>query len=171
MLTIYQAESDEDRRRVQKLVSEYLYWASTMLDPAVAAQFDLEAMIAKASMEIGVFYPPQGRLLIAMYDDALAGIACLQPVGERIAEVKRMYVRPSVRGLGIGRALLERIIAEARQIGYSTLRLDSARFMTAAHQLYRSAGFKDTDPYPESEIPAELHPQWVYMELALESEA
>ena len=78
-----------------------------------------------------------------------------------------MYVRPAFRGKGIGRSLLEKLIEAAREIGYWRLRLDSATFMTEAHRLYHSLGFKDIEPYPESEIPAALHQHWVFMELAL----
>lgn len=81
-----------------------------------------------------------------------------------MAEIKRMFVRPASRGQGVGRMLLEALIAEARQIGYSTIRLDSTRFMKAAHSLYRSAGFQEIGPYQESEIPPEFHQHWVFME-------
>jgi hypothetical protein len=52
-------------------------------------------------------------------------------------------------------------------IGYPRIRLDSARFMKAAHSLYRSAGFQEIDPYPESEIPAKFQEHWVFMEKSL----
>jgi GNAT superfamily N-acetyltransferase len=91
----------------------------------------------------------------------------MRRIREDTGEIKRMYVRPDYRRRGIGLALLEALIAEARQIGYPTIRLDSTRFMKAAHALYRSLGFREIDPYPESEIPQELQHQWVFMEKRL----
>jgi hypothetical protein len=58
---------------------------------------------------------------------------------------------------------------EARALGYLKLRLDSARFMKAAHSLYHSTGFQEIEAYPESEIPEEFHEHWVFMEKNLSS--
>ncbi len=63
--------------------------------------------------------------------------------------------------------LLEKLLSEAKEVGYSEVRLDSARFMHAAHSLYRSAGFQEIDPYPESEIPPEFQEHWIFMEMIL----
>ncbi|UCH98613.1 MAG: GNAT family N-acetyltransferase [Candidatus Aminicenantes bacterium] len=81
-----------------------------------------------------------------------------------IGEVERLYVRPAFRGKGIGKKLVIKILAEALEIGYKTIRLDSAKYMVEAHDLYRSFGFQDTEPYTESEIPPEFHQHWVFME-------
>ena len=64
-----------------------------------------------------------------------------------IGEIKRLYVAPAARGLGLGRLLVERIIVVARQIGYSSLLLDTLPFMKEAQSLYVSLGFKPTAPY------------------------
>ncbi len=117
--------------------------------------------------ELHIFLPPGGRLLLAYDDSAAAGCACVRANTDRIAELKRMYVRPSHRRKGIGRALVDAVIKEVRLAGYSTLRLDSAGFMTDAHALYRSVGFQDIAPYPESEIPEEFRVHWVFMQLSL----
>ncbi|MGH9020498.1 MAG: GNAT family N-acetyltransferase [Acidimicrobiales bacterium] len=86
---------------------------------------------------------PRGRLLLARVDSAPAGVAALLPVDDLVAEVKRVYVVPSARGRGVARLLLERVIDDARGLGYLTLRLESHRYMTAAIALYRSLGFVD----------------------------
>ena len=91
----------------------------------------------------------------------------MKKLREDIGEIKRMYVRPQFRGKGLGRALLETLITEAKEVGYPVVRLDSARFMNEAHALYRSAGFSEIDPYPESEIPPEYQKHWVFMERQL----
>ena len=78
-----------------------------------------------------------------------------------------MYIRPNYRGRGIGKKLLEYLFQEATIIGYRCTRLDSARLMDVAHSLYRPFGFRDIDPYPDSEIPKEIQEHWVLMEKTL----
>jgi ribosomal protein S18 acetylase RimI-like enzyme len=77
--------------------------------------------------------------------------------------MKRLYVRPQFRGKGLGRELAERVIADARQIGYSQLRLDTVEpMMRAAVVMYRQLGFREIPPYRENPIEGAL-----YMELEL----
>jgi GNAT superfamily N-acetyltransferase len=117
--------------------------------------------------QLDKFAPPAGLLLLAEWQDRMAGIAGLRRLDASTGEVKRMYVRPMARGRGVGRALLHGLIAEARLMGYRLVRLDSARFMAAAHALYRSAGFQEIEPYPGSEIPEAFQSNWIFMELLL----
>ena len=108
--------------------------------------------------------PPSGRLLLGSVDHHPAGVACLKSLGDECGEIKRMYVRPDWRRIGLGGALLERLLAEAAQIGYQRIRLDSARFMVDAHRLYRTFGFEEIEPYEGSEIPPGFQSQWVFMQ-------
>jgi ribosomal protein S18 acetylase RimI-like enzyme len=78
-----------------------------------------------------------------------------------------MYVDPSFRRIGAGRAILESLILEAKKAGYKNIRLDSPKFMEAAHALYRSFGFMDIPVYPEVEIPEEFRQYLLFMELDL----
>jgi len=59
---------------------------------------------------------------------------------------------------------LENLIERSREMGHKIIRLDTAWFMEAAQELYHSAGFKDIDPYPGTEVPEEVHPYWIFME-------
>ena len=111
--------------------------------------------------------PPNGRLLLVQVDDQIAELGGLCQIGESTGEIKRMYVRPSFQGKGLGRKLLEKLIAEARQIGYSKLRLDVGPYAKNAEKLYRSVGFTEIEPYPESEAPPEIHSKWTFMEMSL----
>ena len=146
MLRIYQAESDQDRAYVRELFWEYLEWANAGLNKEFGINFAIEQMIEEDMLSLYKFYPPSGRLLLAAKDDQIAGLACMRQIREGMGEVKRMYVRDAFRGQGIGRALLQEVIKEARAAGYSRLRLDSARFMHTAHSLYRASGFEEIDP-------------------------
>jgi len=75
-----------------------------------------------------------------------------------------MYVRSEARNRGLGRALLVQLLEEARLAGYTLVRLDSARFMNEAHQLYRNIGFREIEAYEGSEIPKEFQKNWIFME-------
>ena len=94
------------------------------------------------------YVPPRGRLFLASRGGLSIGTAGLKRLADDTAEVKRLYVVPQVRGRGIGKLLLARIIEEACRIGYGRLRLDSHRAsMTAAIALYRHFGFTEIAPY------------------------
>lgn len=128
---------------------------------------NIKDAIEKDMAKLKQFAPPEGRLIIAEFDAQKAGSVALRKIGENIGEVKRMYVKPQFRRKGIGRALLQAIIDEASKIGYSKIQLDTPYFATAAQSLYREFGFQETSPYPESDIPEYLHPQWIFMELVI----
>lgn len=111
----------------------------------------------------GHYAPPDGRLLLPECDGQLAGCVALHKLEEGVCEMKRLYLRPQFRGKGLGRTLVDRIIAEARQIGYSRMRLDTVEpVMKDAVGLYRKIGFREIAPYCANPIAGAL-----YMELLL----
>jgi ribosomal protein S18 acetylase RimI-like enzyme len=111
----------------------------------------------------GRYAAAAGRLLLAIDDDIPAGCVALQPMDEETCEMKRLYVRPAFRGRGTGRTLAQAVIAEARQIGYAFMRLDTIPSkMAEAVVLYERLGFREIPPYRENPFPEAL-----YMELNL----
>jgi len=95
----------------------------------------------------GAYAPPRGRLLIAGDESRPAGCIALRPIDGETGEMKRLYVRPEFRAAHLGRRLAERLIADARAIGYRRMCLDTLPTMRSAQRLYESLGFRDIPPY------------------------
>ena len=100
----------------------------------------------------GDYARPRGRLVLARVAGEPAGCVALRPLGDDVAEMKRLYVRASCRGMGIGRTLAERVIDEARALGYRTVKLDTLPAMADAQRLYRELGFADTPAYNDNPV-------------------
>jgi GNAT superfamily N-acetyltransferase len=167
MVKVIIANKPEHSPHIRELFWEYLQWANAKVNENFSVNFDIAVMLEADMKDLDKFMPPKGRLLLAYSDDAPSGIACLKQLTPDVGEIKRMYVRPTRRGTGIGRALVQRLLSEANAIGYERVRLDSARFMIEAHQLYRSMGFREIEAYAGSEIPEAFHQHWIFMELKL----
>ncbi len=100
----------------------------------------------------GEYAPPPGRLLLAREGGIIVGCVAMRPLTLETCEMKRLYVRPQSRAGGVGRQLAERVIAEARAIGYHRTHLDTLPTMAGAQRLYESLGFKDIPPYRHNPI-------------------
>jgi ribosomal protein S18 acetylase RimI-like enzyme len=154
-LEILQAESASQIASIRELFLEY---AQSLGFSLCFQSFDNEL----AGLP-GDYARPEGRLLLASVERAPAGCVALHKLGAEICEMKRLYVRPQFRGKGLGKILAERVIAEARQIGYKQLRLDTVEpMMRTAVAMYRNLGFREIAPYRANPIEGAL-----YMELQL----
>ncbi len=152
---VYQAESSEQIAAIRELFLEY----AKSLNFSLCFQ-SFEKELAELP---GGYAPPKGRLLLATHGPQLAGCAALHKLEDEICEMKRLYVRRQFRGKGLGRVLAERVVADAREIGYKRLRLDTIEpVMRDAVAMYRKLGFKEIAPYRENPIAGAL-----YMELEL----
>jgi len=110
----------------------------------------------------GKYLPPRGRLYVVSVQGKTAGCAGLRPFDSTTCEMKRLFVRGEHRGLGLGRLLAGKLIADARSIGYERMVLDTLPSMGRAQLLYRSLGFTDITPYRHNPVPGAK-----YMELQL----
>ena len=110
----------------------------------------------------GRFGPPMGSLLLARYKTKPAGCVGLMDLSDGICEVRRLFVKPEYRRLGIGKALIEAAIEYARRIDYKVMRLNTNKRMAAAERLYRSYGFRDIEPYEQFDVDS-----MVFLELNL----
>jgi GNAT superfamily N-acetyltransferase len=138
-MRLLQATTPREWDEAQRLVREY------------AASLNVDLSFQNLDHELQHFTteyaPPIGAFILA--EDAGQYAACigLRQFAEGIGEIKRLYVVPAARGLGLGRLLVERIIVVARAAGYSSLLLDTLPFMKEAQSLYVALGFKPTAPY------------------------
>lgn len=95
---------------------------------------------------------PYGRLYIALVDDKPAGCIALRKLDEKRSELKRLYIRPEFRGEKIAKSLMELIIKDAKEIGYSCILLDTISFMKEAINMYKNFGFREIPPYNNSPV-------------------
>ncbi len=137
-------DRDEDLADVRRLVNAHA--------DARATTPGVEFVRADAAGMPGPYVPPRGGLWLAASADGGLGCVALRPISDTSAEVKRMFVYPDARGRGIGRALMERVVAEARARGYRWLRLGTLSDMAAAQALYLSLGFRPIDRYRADEL-------------------
>ena len=166
-------QTPEEFGPIVLLAGEFTEWARGRLLAEYGIDLEFESEQALFS-DFGSLQESRGRLYLAELDSEPVGMGGLKPVAARDeAEIKRMYVRPSARGLGIGRAILQRLIDDARMLGFTTLRLDSAPFMHEAHALYRQFGFVPSAPHEGWEfegVPALRDVPGVFMSLDLSAD-
>ena len=140
------------RETARYLIAEYLRWIGSAAAASYGLSFDIDAMVTSDIEDREKFYPPSGRLYLIRRDDLAVGVGCLKRITPAVAEIQRMYVQPHTRGLGAGRLLLQQLLSDARAIGYDVVRLESLKFLSAAHALYRSVGFVEITPYADNSM-------------------
>ena len=110
----------------------------------------------------GEYAPPGGALSVAVIGNDIAGCVAMRPFADNICEMKRLYVRPAYRRLGVGRLLAMEVIESARKAGYARMRLDTVPSMVEAIAMYRSMGFVEIRAYAVKPVEGA-----VFMELDL----
>ena len=164
MLSIAPVATAADLADVHDLMREYIAWALTLVASSERPP-TFEGVEEELAALPGVYAPPAGQLFLARQDGQPAGCIALKPVDAAIGELKRLYVRPSFRGLAIGQQLVAALVQAGRHASYQRLVLDSHKSMTNAHALYRAAGFQFVEAPPD--FPEAIKPEIVFMEMAL----
>lgn len=157
-MRIIQASTDDQIQEARLLFKEY--------EANIGVSLCFQNFDRELANLPGDYAPPPGRLLLAVENDNIAGCIALRKLGPQLCEMKRLFVRPEYRGTGLGRVLVEKIVDEARQLGYAHMRLDTMPGkMDKAITLYRSVGFVEIPPYCENPV-ADAK----FMELDLQSQ-
>lgn len=170
MITVVEAASAADLQHARGLFNEYFSFLQREIDTTVT---DLNEVppLAGYHEEIanlpGRYAAPDGRLLIAYDEGVSAGCVALYKLDESVGEVKRLWVNPASRGKQVGRLLMEKLIAEARDIGYQTVLLSTVDKLKPAISLYTALGFQPTSAY--FELPAFMRNQEIFLKLDLSS--
>jgi ribosomal protein S18 acetylase RimI-like enzyme len=138
-MTALRHATEADLDDVRSLLREY---ADALGVPLEFQEFDRE--VAELP---GAYTPPGGALLVAHSATEAVGCVALREFEPGICELKRLYVRPAARGTGLGRQLAEAALAEARELGYRRVRLDTLPGMDAAQLLYEQLGFRQIEAY------------------------
>jgi len=155
-VAVVDAESAPRLETAKALILEYAEW--------LGIDLHFQGFAEELAGLPGKFARPHGRLFLAEMGGRAAAVAALRRLEPGVCEMKRLYVRPDFRGLGLGAALVDRLIGEARAIGYRTMRLDTfPDRMGAALGIYRARGFREIPAYYDNPFPGAA-----YLELALD---
>lgn len=148
-MNILPAATPERMATVRQLFEEY--WQSFGFTPC------FQNFAGEVAGLPGYYAPPRGRLALVLVGDEAAGCIALRPWDEIRAEAKRLYVRPAFRGQGIGLALLQWVIGEARAAGYREIVGDTMPVMERALTIYDRLGFERTGPYAADATPGAIY--------------
>ena len=148
-ITLVRLEAEHGVEPARELLREYAR--------SLAVDLCFQNFEAELASLPGEYSAPSGRFLLAYVDGALAGCGGLRGLPEadyaNACEMKRLYVRPAFRRFGLGRALAEALLDEARRAGYSVMLLDTLNDMESARGLYATLGFEEVAPYYFNPIP------------------
>ena len=144
--TIHSARTQDDMKVSAALFKAYA--------ESIGIDLSYQSFDSELASLPGQYAPPRGELLLARDGNNVAiGCVAIRPQSQPYCcEMKRLYVGPDGRGLGIGKALMDRVIQMAREMHYRQMRLDTLSTMTAAISMYKKAGFAETEAYYETPI-------------------
>lgn len=146
--TLKKAETATDFDNGKRLFKQYIQ----SLDFELTFQ-DVDRELAEIAVE---YNAPTGVLLLVYDGDKAIACGGVRKIDSTTAELKRMFVDPAYRGHQLGQQLLQMALAASKQLGYSSIRLDTVPQMRSAIKLYESAGFREIDPYRFNPMPGAI---------------
>ncbi|WP_455541913.1 GNAT family N-acetyltransferase [Intestinibacter sp.] len=141
----------DEKYEIKKLFSQY----TNMLietNPKMAIYLEIQNYDDELEHLETKYGTPDGRLYIASIDDKPAGCIALRKLSDKNCELKRLFVKPEFRGHKLGHILIQKVIDDAKYIGYDSMFLDTLPFLKSAIHLYNQFGFYETEPYNNSPI-------------------
>ncbi len=164
-----QVDPDVHGAAITAITLEYFDWMNAEIQsaynftiPEIVGQ-PLNIYVQMTVKTICSSYPPDGVFYLMQEDGECVGCGGLRRLPDQSVEIVRIFTRPPFRGRGYGQRLFARLLADARDYGYATAKLDTGAFMRSAHRIYESFGFVDCPPYEGAEPPPQLIPYWRYM--------
>ncbi len=139
MFKIVTVNTEAEYAAASALFKEYAAWLNIDLS---FQNFEEELLQLKE-----MYSEPTGAIFLLKEDEEFIGCVAIRKKGDDIAELKRMYIKPTTRNSGGGTLLLEQALTAAKEFGYSLIRLDSLANMTPAINLYKKNGFYEIAPY------------------------
>lgn len=169
-IEIRELTKTEDVADLEPMVLEFFRIVCGFLKSDFDVQLAPEDPTATMMATPESFIAPLGRGFVVEDNGALIGMIFLKPLRDSEYEVKRLYLRQEARGTGLGKRLVRHVIQVAKDLGATTLYLDSIPSLSAAIALYEAEGFTHTTPYRGSEIGSNelLRDLGVYMQLSLD---
>ncbi|MHA2290490.1 MAG: GNAT family N-acetyltransferase [Promethearchaeota archaeon] len=153
-----------------KLTVEYFTW----INDEVQKRYNIDTFsilgnsileyTEKTLEDFSSYIPPKGIYYVIQMSSFIIGMGALRTIKDGVGEIKRMYIKPEYRGYGYGKKILDQLLKKRKEFGFSSIRLDTGNFMTAAQRVYRLAGFQERERYLESEVPEVFLPHWQFME-------
>lgn len=142
---IIESLKPHETEAVKALIAEYLHW--------IGVDLSFQHIEDELANFPDRYREPEGAFLAAKIEQQLVGCVGLKKIDSHVCEMKRLFVREEFRTLGIGKALVARILAEAEKLGYTAMRLDTLSWMKNAVRLYREFGFYEIGQYVENPLP------------------
>lgn len=167
-MRIDQASTEEDFKAFGDLVTHYVDWCRRRFADRpgfVDSIFSIQSLEQEVRELPLKYAPPAGRAFLAKNAGGVFGCCAFRRLGPKICEMKRLFVRDSAHGKGIGRQLCTATIEQARADGFDRMRLDTLRQFTESIALYRSLGFVEREPYLD--YPEEILGDVLFLELGL----
>lgn len=148
--------------RAEEILSLFTEYTHMLVshDPSFQIYLDIQHYADEIRDLQAKYGQPDGRLYLALWEGEAAGCIALRKLDEQRCEMKRLYVRPAFRGHRIGDALVDRIIRDAKAIGYRYMLLDTLPFLESAIHMYQKRGFYEIPCYNDSPVETTIFMQY-----------